>query len=125
VIAHACEYMTGGRVVVLGATGRNFGAGMSGGLAFVFDPAGTFPRRCNTGMVDLDPFVDEDEIALVHELIARHVVLTDSALGARVLEHWDVAVRQFVVVAPRDFKRVRDTEAARAARLAADNLVGA
>jgi glutamate synthase (ferredoxin) len=110
---HACEYMTGGRVVVLGATGRNFGAGMSGGLAFVFDPAGTFPRRCNTGMVDLDPLVDEAEITLVHELLARHVVLTGSALGARVLERWDEAVRQFVVVAPRDFKRVRDTEAGR------------
>ncbi len=123
---HACEYMTGGRVVVLGATGRNFGAGMSGGLAFVFDPAGTFPRRCNTGMVDLDPFVDDDDITLVHELIARHVVLTGSALGARVLERWDEAVRQFVVVAPRDFKRVQATEAARrTARLAADNLVGA
>jgi glutamate synthase (ferredoxin) len=123
---HACEYMTGGRVVVLGATGRNFGAGMSGGLAFVFDPAGTFPRRCNTGMVDLDPLVDEAEITLVHELLARHVVLTGSALGARVLERWDEAVRQFVVVAPRDFKRVRDTEAARrSARLATGNLVGA
>jgi glutamate synthase domain-containing protein 3 len=98
---------------VSSATGRNFGAGMSGGLAFVFDPAGTFPRRCNTGMVDLDPFVDDDDITLVHELIARHVVLTGSALGARVLERWDEAVRQFVVVAPRDFKRVQATEAAR------------
>jgi glutamate synthase domain-containing protein 3 len=123
---HACEYMTGGRVVVLGATGRNFGAGMSGGLAFVLDPDGTFHRRCNPGMVDLDPLTDDDEMTRVHELIARHVVLTGSALGARVLERWPETVARFVVVAPRDFKRVQATEAARRAnRQAADHLVGA
>jgi len=123
---HACEYMTGGRVVVLGATGRNFGAGMSGGLAFVLDSDGTFHRRCNPGMVDLDPLTDDDEMTRVHELIARHVVLTGSALGARVLERWPEAVARFVVVAPRDFKRVQATEAARRAnQRAADHLVGA
>ncbi len=123
---HACEYMTGGRVVVLGATGRNFGAGMSGGLAFVLDGDGTFRRRCNTGMVDLDRLADDDEITLVHELIARHVVLTGSGLGARVLERWPDTVAHFVVVSPRDFKRVKATDAAHlAARQAADHLVGA
>ncbi len=123
---HACEYMTGGRVVVLGATGRNFGAGMSGGLAFVLDPEGTFHRRCNPGMVDLDPLTDDDEMTRLHELIARHVVLTGSALGARVLERWPDAVARFVMVAPRDFKRVQATEAARRAnRQAANHLVGA
>ena len=72
-------------------------------------------RRCNPGMVDLDPLVDEDEATVVHELIARHVVLTDSALGARVLADWPGALARFVVVAPRDFERVQVTEGSRAA----------
>ncbi|OFW40273.1 MAG: glutamate synthase subunit alpha [Acidobacteria bacterium RIFCSPLOWO2_12_FULL_67_14b] len=108
---HACEYMTGGRVVVLGRTGRNFAAGMSGGVAYVFDPDEAFAENCNTQMVDLDRLDDEAEVDFVHELIARHVMLTGSAVGARVLEDWTSMQRRFVSVMPRDFKRVRAAEA--------------
>jgi glutamate synthase (ferredoxin) len=103
---HGCEYMTGGRVVVLGLTGRNFAAGMSGGTAYVCDVDGRFRDRCNGEMVDLDPFADEQEVAIVHELIARHVLLTGSAVGERLLENWHGAQQQFVAVIPRDYKRV-------------------
>ncbi len=107
---HACEYMTGGRVVVLGRTGRNFAAGMSGGIAYVLDDDRTFARRCNGDMVDLDRLEDEDELTIVHELIARHVLLTGSTVGARVLDAWPERQRAFVAVTPRDFKRVREAE---------------
>ncbi len=125
---HGCEYMTGGRVVVLGRTGRNFAAGMSGGIAYVLDGDGAFARRCNTEMVDLDRLEDEDEALLVHDLITRHVRLTGSAIGARLLEAWPDAQRALVAVTPRDFKRVRDAEARQrhyARPAAAGNLVGA
>ena len=102
---HGCEYMTGGRVVVLGRTGRNFAAGMSGGVAYVLDAAGTFARRCNKDMVDLEALEAED-IELVRGLIERHVQLTASAVGQRLLSDWDGAVRRFVKVMPRDYKRV-------------------
>jgi glutamate synthase domain-containing protein 2/glutamate synthase domain-containing protein 3 len=105
---HGCEYMTGGHVVVLGATGRNFAAGMSGGVAVVLDLDGMFARRCNAGMVDLDPFgQDEETENVVHELIARHVLLTGSTIGERVLATWPAMKHQFVTVMPRDFKRAR------------------
>jgi glutamate synthase (ferredoxin) len=103
---HACEYMTGGRVVVLGATGRNFAAGMSGGIAYVLDPDDSFGLHCNTEMVDLDRLDDDEEMILVRDLIARHVALTGSAVGARVLEQWNDIVASFVAVVPRDYKRV-------------------
>ena len=125
---HGCEYMTGGRVVVLGRTGRNFAAGMSGGIAYVLDDDGTFARRCNPDMVDLDPLDDEDEATLVHELIARHVLLTGSAIGTRVLDAWPLRQRDFVAVTPRDFKRVREAEARQrhfTRQAASSNLVGA
>jgi glutamate synthase domain-containing protein 3 len=108
---HACEYMTGGRVIVLGRTGRNFAAGMSGGAAYVLDLDGAFGRNCNTQMVDLDRLEDDDELGVVHELIARHVMLTGSAIGRRVLKAWPSMQRSFVAVMPRDFKRVRAAEA--------------
>jgi glutamate synthase (NADPH/NADH) large chain len=108
---HGCEYMTGGCVVVLGATGRNFAAGMSGGVAYVLDREGTFAGHCNTEMVDLDRLEDDDEVARVHELIARHVMLTGSAVGARVLDSWQSMQHSFVAVTPRDFKRIKATEA--------------
>ncbi len=107
---HGCEYMTGGRIIVLGRTGRNFAAGMSGGAAYVLDLDGSFARRCNVQMVDLDRFED-DEAGTVHELIARHVILTGSAIGHRVLAAWPSIQRHFVAVMPRDFKRVRAAEA--------------
>ncbi len=125
---HGCEYMTGGRVVVLGRTGRNFAAGMSGGIAYVLDDDGTFARRCNPDMVDLGGLDDEDEATLVHELIARHVVLTGSAIGTRVLDAWPERRHEFVAVTPRDFKRVREAEARQrlfTRQAAAGNLVGA
>ena len=107
---HGCEYMTGGRVVILGRTGRNFAAGMSGGIAYVLDHAGEFPRRCNPGMVDLEA-LDEDDAALVRRLLARHAQLTGSSVAERVLETWPTARGQFVKVMPRDYKRVLAAEA--------------
>jgi glutamate synthase domain-containing protein 3 len=105
---HGCEYMTGGRVVVLGRTGRNFAAGMSGGIAYVLNPSHAFERRCNPELVDLDP-LDRDDLAFVHDLIERHVELTGSRLGARLLADWSSTSLQFTKVMPRDFKRALAT----------------
>ena len=102
---HGCEYMTGGKVVVLGPTGRNFGAGMSGGLAFVYDPDDTFARRLNFEMVDIDPIEDDDREWL-RDVIRRHQSETDSAVAARILARWHDEVRHFVKVFPKDYKRV-------------------
>jgi glutamate synthase (NADPH/NADH) large chain len=125
---HGCEYMTGGRVVVLGRTGRNFAAGMSGGVAYVLDAAGTFARRCNTEMVDLEPLAEIEDLELVLSLVRRHVELTGSSLGERVLADWDRLVGQFVKIMPRDYKRVLHAQA-RAAAVGRDasfmELVGA
>jgi glutamate synthase domain-containing protein 2/glutamate synthase domain-containing protein 1/glutamate synthase domain-containing protein 3 len=112
---HACEYMTGGRVVVLGQTGRNFAAGMSGGVAYVLDRDGDFGRRCNHQMVDLEALDEAEDLALVQRLIVRHVQHTGSQLGARVLQDWDESVRRFVKIMPRDYKRVLQAEARAAA----------
>jgi len=103
---HGCEYMTGGRVVVLGRTGRNFAAGMSGGIAYVFDVDGHFRRRCNLGMVELEPLTEAEDIQVVRDLIQRHVELTGSTYAAPFLADW-VAVRpRFVKVMPKDYRRV-------------------
>ncbi|MGH9135596.1 MAG: glutamate synthase large subunit [Acidimicrobiales bacterium] len=102
---HGCEYMTGGRVVVLGPTGRNFGAGMSGGLAFVHDPHDTFARSVNFEMVDLDPLEDEDREWL-RDVIRAHQRETDSAVASRILVRWHDEVRRFKKVFPKDYKRV-------------------
>ena len=107
---HGCEYMTGGRVVILGRTGRNFAAGMSGGIAYVLDRAAEFPRRCNPGMVDLETLDDDDE-GLVRRLLARHAQLTGSTVARRVLDGWPSTRTQFVKVMPRDYKRVLAAEA--------------
>ena len=101
---HGCEYMTGGRVVVLGRTGRNFAAGMSGGIAYVLDEDGGFRSRCNTELVGFEEpgEADADELrALVEEHLAR----TGSAVAERLLEDWGSAVPQFVKVVPHDYKR--------------------
>jgi glutamate synthase (ferredoxin) len=103
---HACEYMTGGTVVVLGRTGRNFGAGMSGGLAFVHDSDGNFPSRVNNEMVDLEDLVDPSEIARLREMIERHAKATGSARAKRMLAGWAGTVKRFVKVMPRDYKRM-------------------
>ena len=102
---HACEYMTGGTVVVLGPTGRNFGAGMSGGVAYVWDPDGAFGTNLNIDMVDLDPLAT-DELAELADLVQRHHTETDSAVAERLLARWDDAATEFVKVMPKDYKRV-------------------
>jgi glutamate synthase (ferredoxin) len=102
---HACEYMTGGKVVVIGPTGRNFAAGMSGGVAYILDEAGDFATRCNTQMSDIETLNDED-IATVREMVEKHHQYTQSPKAARILADWDTYFPQFVKVMPRDYKRV-------------------
>ncbi len=103
---HGCEYMTGGAVVVLGSVGRNFGAGMSGGSAFVFDPTQTFRSKCNLDMIELEPLVDESDLWLVHGLIEDHVRLTGSPRGRKILDNWDNMAARFIKVMPTEYKRV-------------------
>jgi len=107
---HGCEYMTGGRVVVLGRTGRNFGAGMSGGIAYVFDADGSFAERVNYEMVALEALDDEDRKEL-QGFVQRHLAETGSAVAERMLGHWDETVGRFVKVMPNDFKRVLEATA--------------
>jgi glutamate synthase (NADPH/NADH) large chain len=113
---HGCEYMTGGVVVVLGPTGRNFAAGMSGGTAYVFDRTRTFKQRCNPEMVELESLVDESEIWLVYGLIERHLNLTGSPLARRILDNWEHLVSSFVKVMPTDYRRVLQARRATALR---------
>jgi glutamate synthase (ferredoxin) len=103
---HGCEYMTGGTVVILGSTGRNFAAGMSGGVAYVLDEAGDFASRCNRQMVNLEPLEDPEEITDLHQLIQRHADYTGSAKAKRVLAAWEAMLPQFIKVMPKDYKRV-------------------
>jgi glutamate synthase domain-containing protein 3 len=103
---HGCEYMTGGRVVVLGNTGRNFAAGMSGGIAYIWDPEGTFTGNCNAEMVDLDPLVADEDIAELKQLISNHAGFTGSTVAGAVLNDWANQVTRFVKVMPKDYKRV-------------------
>ncbi|MCK5013896.1 MAG: glutamate synthase large subunit [Candidatus Omnitrophica bacterium] len=103
---HGCEYMTGGRVVVLGRTGRNFAAGMSGGIAYVWDSDGEFKTRCNMGMVDLFPVEEGKDIDELRELIENHHRLTESAVAKRILENWENILPEFVKVYPNDYRRI-------------------
>ncbi len=107
---HGCEYMTGGRVVVLGPTGRNFAAGMSGGIAYVLDEEGDFQARCNRSMVGLHPLDDPEEIEKIRWMVRRHADLTQSQKAWKVLALWDSILRKFVKVLPHDFKRALDAE---------------
>ena len=107
---HGCEYMTGGRVVVLGRTGRNFAAGMSGGIAYVLDEEGGFSRRCNTEMVQLYPLEDAEEIEFVKGMIRRHAEYTGSRRAAQVLAAWDEYEPRFVRVMPNDYRRVLEAQ---------------
>lgn len=102
---HGCEYMTGGRMVCLGATGRNFAAGMSGGVAYVLDTEGVFADKCNMGMVELGP-VEGEDAAELRGFIEKHVAATESAVGADLLADWDTSVQKFVRVMPVDYKAV-------------------
>jgi glutamate synthase (NADPH/NADH) large chain len=102
---HGCEYMTKGIVVVLGRTGRNFAAGMSGGVAYVLDEDGTFNKRCNPSMVDLDHLEPADDTAL-KRIITRHFDETGSSVAKRLLDSWGEASSKFIKVFPREYKRV-------------------
>jgi glutamate synthase (ferredoxin) len=102
---HACEYMTGGRVVVLGSTGRNFAAGMSGGIAYVLDESGDFHRRCNREMIYLE-WLEEEEIKEVEAMIHKHVEYTRSGRARKILESWEEMVPKFVKIIPKDYKRM-------------------
>jgi glutamate synthase (NADPH/NADH) large chain len=107
---HGCEYMTAGRVIVLGPTGRNFAAGMSGGIAYVLDVAGDFVKRCNREMVQLDPLVEPEEVELVQRLLARHAQYTLSTRATAVLGAWRQWLPLFVRVMPHDYRRVIDAQ---------------
>jgi glutamate synthase (NADPH/NADH) large chain len=115
---HGCEYMTGGRAVILGPTGRNFAAGMSGGVAFVHDPNGVFPKRVNTEMVELEA-LDEDDLGWLRDRIEKHRHETGSDVAARILADWETTSTEFVKVMPTDYRRV--LEAAAAAREAGED----
>jgi glutamate synthase (ferredoxin) len=106
---HGCEYMTGGRAVILGKTGRNFAAGMSGGMAFVYDEDGTFPSRCNMGMVGLEK-PDEEEVESIRRLIEKHQKHTGSPLAKEILSHWKRNSARFVKIMPTEYKRVLEQQ---------------
>ncbi|MBI5947629.1 MAG: glutamate synthase large subunit [Chloroflexi bacterium] len=103
---HCCEYMTGGRAVIIGPTGRNFGAGMSGGIAYVYDADGSFPARCNLEMVSLEPLTEEEDLELVHGLMERHRQYTGSTVAGGLLQDWPAAAARFVKVMPIEYRRV-------------------
>ena len=110
---HGCEYMTGGRVLVLGRTGRNFAAGMSGGVAYVLDADGTFERRCNLEMVDLEALVEAMDIEFVQVALMKHVTITGSRYAAHLLDEWGTLQSKVVKVMPREYKRALADEARR------------
>jgi glutamate synthase (NADPH/NADH) large chain len=100
---HGCEYMTGGKAVILGETGRNFGAGMSGGIAYVYDVNGNFAGRCNKEMIDLDP-LDQADAAVLQDLITKHHAYTNSTVAKFILKDWENQLRHFVKVFPKEYK---------------------
>ena len=121
---HGCEYMTGGRVVVLGPTGRNFAAGMSGGIAYVLDETGEFAAHCNQEMCDLGPIEEEEERSEVRLMIARHAEYTDSETARRVLDSWQESAARFVRVMPSDYQRMLEAlERAHGKGLSGDEAV--
>ena len=103
---HACEYMTGGRVVIIGGPGRNFGAGMSGGIGYVLDEAGDFPKRVNQQMVGIEKLEDAKEIAALRAMIQKHHDYTKSTRARAILDNWAASVPKFVKVMPKDYKRM-------------------
>jgi glutamate synthase (NADPH/NADH) large chain len=150
---HGCEYMTGGTVVILGDTGRNFAAGMSGGMAYVFDQSGDFETRCNMAQVSLEPLLSEDtalenlspqggdletpgrvdichslsqnDEKILHSLVVRHVHYTNSARGKEILDNWDASLEKFVKVIPVDYKRaLAEREAEKNAKLTKESTHG-
>ena len=119
---HCCEYMTGGRVVVLGPTGRNFAAGMSGGLAYVWDPEHNFDYYCNMEMIELGLIEEKARMEELKSLIAEHRRLTGSALASRMLEHWSEYAEDFIQVTPIEYKRVLHEEQLRKLNEKIDNV---
>jgi glutamate synthase (NADPH/NADH) large chain len=109
---HGCEYMTGGRVLILGSTGRNFAAGMSGGIAYVYNVDGSFPSLCNPEMIDLDP-LNEEDIREIKDMISRHYSYTGSTVAKFVLQDFENQLRNFVKVFPKDYKKVLEEKKAR------------
>ncbi|MGE5446632.1 MAG: glutamate synthase large subunit [Ignavibacteriales bacterium] len=121
---HGCEYMTGGRVIVLGPTGRNFAAGMSGGIAYVLDEAGDFHRRCNQEMVYIERLEDEEETREVKEMILRHAKNTESQRAWEILSLWEDMVPRFVKVMPKDYRRmIQAMERVQQAGLSGDEAI--
>ena len=111
---HCCEYMTGGRTVVLGKTGRNFAAGMSGGIAYVYNPDGDFDYYCNMEMVELSLIEDISDIRELHDIISNHYKHTSSPLAKRLLDNWMNEINSFIKVTPIEYKRVLQEEKIRA-----------
>ncbi|MCK6694142.1 MAG: glutamate synthase large subunit, partial [Thermoanaerobaculia bacterium] len=106
---HGCEYMTGGTVVVLGETGRNFAAGMTGGIAYIFDPEGRFPQRCNTAHILLEPLAEAD-LARIRQLIRRHFQFSGSGLALEILQDWPRFADHFIKVIPVEYKKALENE---------------
>ena len=102
---HGCEYMTGGRAVILGEVGRNFGAGMSGGIAYIFDVNDTFLMNCNKEGLNLEPVVSIEDISELKRLIENHYNNTLSALAQRILENWHTQLPKFIKVLPEEYKQ--------------------
>ena len=119
---HCCEYMTGGRVVVLGRTGSNFAAGMSGGIAYVWDPDGRFDYFCNMEMVELSLVEDSASRTELRELIHNHWQYTDSQLARTMLDDWQHYVQQFIQVIPIEYKKVMQEEKDRKLRDRINNI---
>lgn len=107
---HGCEYMTGGRVVVLGETGRNFAAGMSGGIAYVYDRSRNFATNCNQGGIELEALTEPDDISELKTLVENHLKYTGSSVAERLLANWEQALEYFVKVMPREYKRVLEIQ---------------
>ena len=105
---HGCEYMTGGRVVVLGDVGRNFGAGMSGGIAYVWNKNRTLEKLFNPGMVELFPVENDEDVAELRQLIERHFRYTSSYIARHIMRDWNYCLTQFVKVYPTDYRKVQE-----------------
>jgi glutamate synthase domain-containing protein 3 len=103
---HGCEYMTGGRAVILGPTGLNFAAGMSGGIAYVWDVTQDFAAKCNMGTIDLEAVEEDEDVVELREMIELHKEYTGSTVAAAILDEWPTSLKQFVKVMPTDYKRV-------------------
>ncbi len=120
---HGCEYMTNGLVVVLGSCGRNFAAGMSGGIAYVLDERGDFAeKRCNLQSVDLDPLLEDQDVRIVRDLVARHMNLTGSPRAKRILDNWPDMLPRFIKIFPREFKRALGLAALQPAHIPAQSV---